>query len=111
MRALKNRMLAPSEPCEEAANSEGGKRAGHRSGRKTRTRIRAYSHGGYSRFQKDDAGQLYKGARSAGFNDLHGRSQDFHRLAGSRLQAYPSLTALRSDLRKGAKSAVPLADP
>ena len=77
---------------------------------KPREVLRARSHVRYSRLQEGDDRQVSCPERCSRLDHLHRRSEDLYRPRRGRLQTRLSSATSPTDLRKGAKSVVPLAD-
>ena len=68
------------------------------------------AHGGHPGFQELNSDRLPETECGARLHRVHRRTQEFHRVARGWFKHVPRTQPLRSDLRKGAKSVVPLAD-
>ena len=72
--------------------------------------LRDAPYGGHTGFQKHNPDRLSERKRGTRFNGIHRRPQKLHRVEEAGFKHVPRSQPLRIDLRKGAKSAVPLAD-
>ena len=84
--------------------------AGSRGRGKTQPRKRGRAHGGGSRFQEQHFARLLKTKCGSRFHDIYRRPESFSGLEEAGFKHVPRSQPLRIELRKGAKSVVPLAD-